>query len=283
MGAFNTSITPSELIGKIGGADCPIILDVRRRDAFEAAADVIPTARWRNHKAPVGAEEKPALWAPVVVYCVHGHQVSQAAAALLRSTGIDARYLEGGVEAYRAAGGPLIRRGVLPVREERTPSRWITRARPKIDRIACPWFIRRFVDRDAAIHFVDAEWVRDAAVELGAVPFDIPDVEFSHVGDRCSFDAFLERFDVHDPALQQLAVIVRGADTGRLDLAPQAAGLLAMSLGLSAIQPDDQVMLEQGLLLYDALYAWCRFAAKETHGWPPLETGTVAAPLEIAR
>lgn len=270
MGASSkTSISPRELIELIGTADCPAILDVRRRTVFEAAADMIPTARWRDHRTPFDSDSPDRKTGPVVVYCAHGHQLSQSAAALMRSAGIDARSLDGGIEAYRAAGGPSIRKDNPGRPAGGGPSRWITRERPKIDRIACPWFVRRFVDRDAEFYFVAAEWVRDSASELGAVPFDIPDAEFSHVGELCSFDAFLSRFGIEDPALRRLAVIVRGADTGRPDLAPQADGLLAMSLGLSAICQSDQAMLEQGMILYDTLYAWCRFATAETHGWPP--------------
>jgi len=153
----------------------------------------------------------------------------------------------------------------------------VTRERPKIDRIACPWFIRRFVDQEAVIHYLPKDWIAEAAPELGAIPFDIPDVEFSHVGAACSFDAFLDSFGVTDPALRRLAEIVRGADTARLDLAPQASGLLAMSLGLSAIHASDEAMLACGMTLYDALYGWCRFAAEETHTWPMAPQGSADA------
>ena len=267
MGASKSAICPRDLIEVAGTPACPVILDVRRYEVFEHAKDLIPSATWQDHRKPTVTAGAGAA----VVYCVYGHQVGQAAAALLRSAGVDARYLEGGIEGYRAAGGPLIRKGVLPERAAGEPSRWITREHPKIDRIACPWFIRRFVDRDASIHFVEAKWVRDAAAELDAIPFDIPDVEFSHVGELCSFDSFLDRFGVADPALRQLAVIVRGADTGHPEFAPQASGLLAMSLGLSALYGDDLAMMDAGFTFYDSLYAWCRFAAAETHGWPPVE------------
>ncbi|MHC4984421.1 MAG: chromate resistance protein ChrB domain-containing protein [Planctomycetota bacterium] len=272
MGESPKAISSRELHRLVGSSSCPLIFDLRREAAYAQAEDVIPTARWREHQsAGIWGVDLPR-GADVVVYCVHGHQVSQAASAHLRAMGLRTRYLEGGVEAYRAAGGLLIRKDALPDRVEEAPSRWITRERPKIDRIACPWFIRRFVDRDALVHFVSPEWVKEAAAELDATPFDIPDVAFSHHGELCSFDAFLARFGVADPALGRLAAIVRGADTGRLDLAPQAAGLLAMSLGLSAIEGDDHAMLEKGLVVYDALYGWCRFAAEETHGWPPAAT-----------
>ncbi|WP_395315829.1 chromate resistance protein ChrB domain-containing protein [Variovorax sp. UC74_104] len=147
--------------------------------------------------------------------------------------------------------------------------KWITRERPKIDRIACPWLVLRFVDRDAEFLYVPKTDVLRIAAEVGAVPYDIPDVEFGHVGEQCSFDAFLAKYQLDDPALQTLATIVRGADTSRLDLASQSAGLYAISLGLSRIFADDHEMLRHGLVMYDALYAWCRDGQGETHNWPP--------------
>ncbi|HSD55388.1 MAG TPA: chromate resistance protein ChrB domain-containing protein [Burkholderiales bacterium] len=143
-------------------------------------------------------------------------------------------------------------------------TRWVTRKRPKIDRIACPWLVRRFVDPLAAFDYVAPERVLEAARASGAVPYDVPNVQFAHRGERCSFDAILEDFGLHDPALDALAVIVRGADTARLDLAPQAAGLLAVSLGLSRNFADDAAMLEAGMPVYDALYAWCREHGRNT-------------------
>lgn len=147
--------------------------------------------------------------------------------------------------------------------------KWITRERPKIDRIACPWLIRRFIDPDAEFLFVPASDVLRVAGETGATPYDIPGVEMTHVGELCSFDAFIARHALHEPALQQLATIVRGADTSRLDLAPQSAGLYAVSLGLSQVFKDDHEMLRHGMVMYDALYAWCKACQAETHNWPP--------------
>lgn len=155
------------------------------------------------------------------------------------------------------------------------PSRWVTRERPKIDRIACPWLIARFIDQDAEFLYVPADRVLTVANEADAVPYDIPDVELSHVGELCSFDAFLTKHQLSDPALSKLAVIVRGADTSRLDLTPQSAGLYALSLGLSEMFADDHEMLRHGMVLYDALYAWCARLQDETHSWPP--TGYRAA------
>ena len=146
---------------------------------------------------------------------------------------------------------------------------WITRERPKIDRIACPWLILRFIDAQAQFHYVPADRVVTMAKELGATPYDIPGVELSHVGELCSFDAFMKKYQLQESGLSRLAVIVRGADTSRLDLAPQSAGLYAISLGLSATISDDHEMLRHGLVMYDALYAWCSRLQHETHAWPP--------------
>ena len=147
--------------------------------------------------------------------------------------------------------------------------KWITRERPKIDRIACPWLIARFIDEDAEFLYVPSRSVLETAATTGAVPYDIPGVEMGHVGPLCSFDAFLAKYELTDPALQQLAHIVRGADTSRLDLTPQSAGLYALSLGLSQNFVDDHEMLAHGMVMYDALYAWCRSCQAETHRWPP--------------
>lgn len=147
--------------------------------------------------------------------------------------------------------------------------KWVTRERPKIDRIACPWLIVRFIDKDAEFLYVPAAEVLKVAKESGATPYDIPGVEMGHDGELCSFDTFLRKYLLTDPALQQLARIVRGADTDRLDLAPQAAGLLAISLGLSRNYNNDHEMLKQGMIIYDALYSWCKELQTETHNWYP--------------
>ena len=147
--------------------------------------------------------------------------------------------------------------------------KWVTRERPKIDRIACPWLIARFVDKEPEFLYVPAAQVRQVAKESGAIPYDIPDVELSHVGELCSFDAFLKKYELRNWSLDQLATIVRGADTGHPELSAQSAGLLAISLGLSENFPDDHEMLKHGFVVYDALYAWCRKLQGETHGWPP--------------
>ncbi len=268
MGKSANKISAEALVGLVGTASCPPIVDVRRDEAFRKAETTIPAAVWRDHRR--AAEWAGALGASEpVVYCAHGHNVSEMAAALLRQAGVKARVLAGGFEAYAAACGPTIRKTAWHDPAGARPSRWVTRARPKIDRIACPWLIRRFVDRAAEIHFVAAEWVRDVAEEMGAIPFDVPDVEFSHVGEKCSFDTFLDRFGLEAPGLRELAVIVRGADTDRHELSPQAPGLLAISLGLSIACSDDHAQLDAGMPLYDGLYAWCREGRGETHDWDP--------------
>ena len=155
---------------------------------------------------------------------------------------------------------------------------WITRARPKIDRIACPWLIRRFIDADAEFLFVPPAEVIPRAEATGAIPYDVEGVELSHVGPLCSFDALLTKYGLDDPALQELAVIVRGADTARPELAPQAAGLLAISLGLSQLYADDHEQLAQGMVIYDALYAWLTRARGESHSWNPQRTPSPTAP-----
>ena len=147
--------------------------------------------------------------------------------------------------------------------------KWVTRERPKIDRIACPWLIDRFIDAEPEFFYVPSSRVLKVAEETGAVPYDVPGVKFTHVGDHCSFDAFLAEYKLNEPALQRLAVIVRGADTSRHDLTPQSAGLFAISLGLGEVFPDDHEMLRHGMVVYDSLYAWCRSLQSETHNWPP--------------
>jgi rhodanese-related sulfurtransferase len=260
MGA---SIASDELQAEIGGPRPPLVIDVRRPPAFLESGYMIAGALRRDHqRAAEWAKSLPAAQS-VVVYCVHGHEVSQNACKALTAAGIAARYLEGGVEHWREAGG------ALAAKPRGASTRWVTRERPKIDRIACPWLIRRFIDPEAELLYVPAAEVRRVAAQREAVPYDVPDVALSHAGERCSFDAFVEAYRLQDPALRELATIVRGADTGRLELAPQSAGLAAVSLGLSRLFADDHRMLEHGMTLYDALYAWCRDGKDEKHTWNP--------------
>lgn len=259
------------LLRRFGSPAMPALFDVRRRAAYDAAADVLPTAQWRDHRHAAAWAKEIGPGCEAVVYCVHGHQVSESAAAVLRAAGVPAYYLDVGIEGWRAANGPLVAKAAVERFRPNGPSQWVTREAPRIDRLACPWFVRRFVDRDARFHYVSPKQVSAVAAETGAVPYDIaePGIEFSHDGPRCSFDAFVKIFGVRDPALDRVAAVIRGADTGHPDLAPQCAGLLAITLGLGAVESDDHALLERAMPLYDGLYGWARFAAGEIHGWPP--------------
>ena len=261
---MTSAISFSELEAGIRNAQPPLVIDVRKRPAFDAATDMIAGALRRDpEKVSSWAAELPGA-STAAVYCVHGHEVSQGVSKALNERGIAARYLEGGIEeGWKAAGGKLDRKpaGVS--------TRWVTRERPKIDRIACPWLVARFVDPGAEFLYVPPKQVLAAAKERDATPYDVPDVHFTHDGELCSFDAFLKHYRLNDPALAQLALIVRGADTGRLDLAPQAPGLVALSLGLSRLFGDDHEMLRHGMVMYDALYRWCKEGREELHSWNP--------------
>ncbi|WP_394688277.1 chromate resistance protein ChrB domain-containing protein [Hoeflea sp.] len=269
---MSKSISAQDLSNLSGSSNWPTVVAATRCFKFEEEGRAIAGSVWRDHMAThVWGPELARLGKPIVVYCLHGHNVSQLAVARLRSQGIDARYLEGGIDAYEKARGLVLKqRGpdvplLLP-----QATRWITRERPKIDRIAFPWLVRRFIDPMAEFHFVEAEWVVDIAEEMGAIPFDVDGVTYSHQGENgelCSVDTLLDLFGIEDSALRHLARIVRGADTGGLGLEPQSAGLLAISLGLSSSEDDDLAQLEKGMVIYDALYAWCRHATAETHTW----------------
>lgn len=263
-------LSPQDLWSAIGTDDTPTILDVRRRDVYDAAAGVLPASTW--YEPERFAQWLPALDSarPVVVACRYGHQLSQMVAADLRERGQEAHVLAGGYDAWTEAGLPLVAKTALARFVRQRPSLWVTRRRPKIDRVACPWLIRRFVDAKARILFVDPPEVANTAQETGAIPFDIEGVELSHEGERCSFDTMLKLFGLEsEPGLARLALIVRGADTARPDLAPEAAGLHAVSLGLSSLAgDDDRALLTRGFMVYDALYAWIRHASEERHNWP---------------
>jgi rhodanese-related sulfurtransferase len=258
-----SSITASSLRSAVQSAAPPLVIDVRKAERFREAPDLVRGALRRDPLRVADWAKTLPPAASVVVYCVHGHEVSQNAARFLSSAGISARFLEGGIEHWREEGG------ALASKPKDASTRWVTRERPKIDRIACPWLVARFVDPEAEFLYVPTPEVRRVAKDKEAVPYDVPDVEFTHEGDLCSFDAFISYYRLHDPALDELAVIVRGADTGRLDLAPQAAGLAALSLGLSRNFADDHAMLKHGMVMYDALYRWCKEGKQEVHTWKP--------------
>lgn len=263
------SLSPSDLAAQLRAAGAPLLLDVRKAEAFAASACQLPGALRRD---PVAADD----WAPglapaasVVVYCVHGHEVSQTTAAVLRRHGIQAHYLQGGIEAWRQQMLPL---NAKPVG---TGSCWVTRERPRIDRIACPWLILRFIDASARFLYVPASQVAAVAEREMALPYDVmaqvASTPLTHDGEHCSFDAFVRHYRLNgDKALVHLARIVRGADTHRPDLSPSCEGLLAVSLGMARIHTNDHAMLNAMLPVYDALYAWCRDAVTaqdEQHNW----------------
>jgi rhodanese-related sulfurtransferase len=256
MDEWPLSIPAQQLYARLGTSLAPTLIDVRRDDAFAADNTLIVGA---FHRPP----DRVSRWAkdlrpsrPVVAYCIHGHDVSPSVASSLREAGIQAAYLDGGMAAWKENG--------LPTRckaEGTFDHKWVTREHPKIDRIACPWLISRFINPLAEFIYVPATEVLTVAKQVDATPYDTKGVEFGHYGGRCSFDAIIQAYDIHDTALDRLATIVRGADTSQPALAPQCEGLLAISYGLSANFSNDHDMLGHGLVVYDALYAWCRLHA----------------------
>jgi rhodanese-related sulfurtransferase len=254
------ALSPQHLYTRLGTGAAPLIIDVRRADAFDADDKMIIGAVRRTPEDAATWRANLSKGRDVVVHCVRGGEVSQGVAKSLKEAGIRAAFIEGGIAAWKDQG--------LPTRRKRDPSenKWVTREHPKIDRIACPWLISRFVKPDAEFIYVPPNDVSKVAAEIGGTPYDIKDVEFGHVGERCSFDAIVRAYDIHDAALDRLATIVRGADTSRLDLTPQCEGLLAISYGLSANFADDHEMLRHGLVMYDALYSWCRLQQKTEPG-----------------
>ena len=270
MLALNFSISPIELWNTMATPRAPQIVDVRRRDIYESNSGLIPGSAWAEPTEHAQWGTALDRMRPVVIACKAGKELSQFVTAELRGAGYDAAMLAGGQAAWSEARLPLIDRKTVERFVPSRPSIWVTRRRPKIDRIACPWLIRRFIDPDAKIIFVDPDYVEAVASEFGGTPFDIANVEISHDGERCSFDTLLRLFGLEsEPSLARLALIVRGADTARPDLAPEAAGLHAVSLGLSVLSgDDDHGLLQSGFAIYDALFAWLRFAADERHNWP---------------
>lgn len=266
-----TEITVSQLSRLIGTPACPILIDVRVDDDFNADPTTLPGSI-RHSFLDVAALAPRLLGHRVVVYCQKGKKISQGASALLRDAGVAAENLAGGHFAWRDAGELLVPAERIPARNIDGRTAWVTRHRPKIDRLACPWLIRRFIDPTALFLFVAPAEVLDVAEKFSAIPFDIEGVEWSHRGDECTFDTMIEEFNLHTVALDRLAVIVRGADTNRHDLAPESAGLLAASLGLSRMYRDDLEQLDAAMGLYDAFYRWSRDAVDESHDWPAPKT-----------
>ncbi|HKU06197.1 MAG TPA: chromate resistance protein ChrB domain-containing protein [Bradyrhizobium sp.] len=262
-----TIISSEKLIRLIGTAKTPALIDVRTDEDFAADQRLIPGAIRRSH---TNAAEWGSEFAgkPAIVVCFRGEKLAQGTAAWLRHLDVEAESLEGGFEGWKEAKLPLIDATKLPPRDAKGRTVWVTRSRPKIDRIACPWLIRRFVDPNAVFLYVAPSEVVAVGERFNAAPFDIENVYWSHRGEKCTFDVMIDEFGLATPPLLRLATMVRAADTGRLELSPEAPGLLAASLGLSRMYDDDLEQLEAGMLLYDAFYRWCRDATNETHNWP---------------
>lgn len=265
MASYN-SISVEKLARLTGTPKGPVIIDVRDDEDFAALPSLVPASTRRPFaSAAQWAAEYRGLW--VVVVCQKGKKLSEGVAAWLRNAGAQAESLEGGLEAWTAAGLPLVPAAAIPGGQAGGGSVWVTRSRPKIDRIACPWLIRRFVDPAASFLFVAPSEVEAVADRFNATPFDVEGVFWSHRGEGCTFDTMIAEFGLSFPALQHLALIVRAADTDRLNLVPEASGLLATSLGLSRMFADDLEQLEAGMTLYDAFYRWARDATQEKHEW----------------
>jgi rhodanese-related sulfurtransferase len=256
--------TCARLVGLPGS---PALVDVRTDEDYNADPRLIPGSIRRDFKL-VASWAHEFTGRSVIVACQKGLKLSHGSAAWLRHEGIVAETLEGGFEAWCSAGQPLVKTDKLPSRDDKGRTVWVTRSRPKVDRIACPWLIRRFVDPGAVFLFVAPSEVPAVADRFAATPFDIDGVFWSHRGERCTFDTMLDEFALDTKPLRQLADIVRGADTARLDLAPQSAGLLAVSLGYSRMYRDDLEQLSAAMTVYDGLYRWCRDATDEAHDWP---------------
>jgi rhodanese-related sulfurtransferase len=259
-----TEITVSQLSRLIGLPNSPAIVDVRTDEDFASDPRLIPGSQRRvfSTGAPWGNDYDGGS---VILVCKEGSHLSQGIGAWMRQQGIDAQTLEGGYEAWRKCDQLLVRAAKLPQRDEAGRTIWVTRARPKVVRIACPWLIRRFIDSKAAFLFVAPSEVAAVASRFKATPFDVADAFWGDRGEKCTFDVMIEEFGLDSDALSRLALIVRGADTGRLDLTVQSGGLLAASLGYSRIYRDDLAQLEAAMPLYDALYRWSRDASNETH------------------
>ncbi|WP_159347898.1 chromate resistance protein ChrB domain-containing protein [Roseomonas harenae] len=266
------TITVAQLSRLIGLPDAPLLIDVRTEEDHAADPRLLPASIRRDHRGVDGWSAGLAGRSAVVL-CQRGLKLSQGVAAWLRCNGARAEVLEGGFEAWAGGGQLLLRPDHIPARDAQGRTVWVTRSRPKIDRIACPWLIRRFVDAQAVFLFVALSEVQAVAERFGATPFDIEDVFWSHRGEECTFDTMVTEFGLRSEALSRLAMIVRGADTDRPGLTPQSAGLLAASLGLSRMHREDLAQLDAAMGLYDAFFRWSRDAVAETHNWPAPQPG----------
>ena len=265
--AAPNEISPQQLLRLIGTPDAPMIVDISIDPDFTDDPFLIPGAIRHAH-TDIAALIPLIGVRRVVIVCQKGIKLSQGLAARLRNDGHKAEYLKGGNYGWRdLAGAPRIPAATIPALID-NHTLWVTRHRPKIDRIACPWLIRRFVDSGARFLFVSPAEVIGVADRYHATPFDVEGVFWSHRDDKCTFDTMLDEFGLRTPALDKLATVIRAADTNAHDLAPEAAGLLALSVGLSRQYRDDHDQLNAGMAMYDALYRWARDGAGEGHDWP---------------
>jgi rhodanese-related sulfurtransferase len=260
-----TEITVAQLSRLVGLPGAPVLADVRTEEEFNSGPQLIPTA---NRHPSTGVEVWCRRYAeqPIVVLCQSGGTPSQAVAAWLRHEGLEAQSLEGGYEAWRESRQPSVRASKIPPRDDEGRTVWVTRARPKVVRVACPWLIRRFVDPSAVFLFVPPAEVAGVAKHTSATPFDVDGSFWSDRGEKTAFDTMVEEFGLDVEPLLRLARIVRGADTGKLELTPQSAGLLATCLGYSRMYRDDLAQLAAAMPQFDALYRWSRDAVDERHG-----------------
>ena len=264
-------ISVNQLSRLVGTQSAPVVLDVRTDEDFADDPRTLPAAIHFPFPEVTSQVESVVQFvgsARAVVYCQKGLKISEGVAAALRASGCSAEVLESGHFGWRDAGRLLVSQSAIKNRNKNGQSVWVTRVRPKVDRIACAWLIRRFVDPHAQFLFVSGSQVLAVAEKFNATPFDVEEVFYSHRGEACTFDTMLEEFGLKNKPLSRLAAVVRGADTDRLDLAPQCAGLMAVSLGLSRMYDNDIEQLEAGMLIYDAMYRWARDAFDEKHEWP---------------
>jgi len=256
--SWTSSVTPEALLDCLGTRQWPIVIDVRRRSTYDLAETIIPTAIWRHHQTAGtwGAEYTGANW--LVIYCAHGEELSQGAAMVLRSIGLNAVYLKDGISGWRAGGGAILSKEMQNGVRRGGPSEWMTWHDEKVTELACPWFIRRFIDPDGRVHFVERDLVSTIAEEFSAIPFDIPEAPFRLGENASNLDTLIRYFQVVDPALDQLARVVRGTEQNSADAVAQHAGLLAISSGLKDLAETEQQLLSWSMSLYDALYRWAR-------------------------
>jgi rhodanese-related sulfurtransferase len=260
-----TEITVAQLSRLIGLPDGPALIDVRTAEEYQSDPRLLPTAQRQDSRDVTD-------WAgrysdrSTVVLCQRGGSPSQAVAAWLRHAGLGAQTLEGGYETWCESRQPLVRAEKIPPRDSDGRTVWVTRGRPKVVRIACPWLIRRFIDPRAVFLYVPPTEVAGVANHAKATPFDVEGAVWSDRGAHTTFDVMLEEFGLATGPLSRLAGIVRGADTGKVELTQQSGGLLAVCLGYSRMYRDDLAQLEAALGLFDALYRWSRDASDERHG-----------------